>query len=407
MKNSRFRPLWWLALVSVLAAYLWMVAGLRQKILEGRMDFTAFYTGARLVADGRGADLYDARVQAEYQRNFAGRQTPLLFNHPPFELVLLLPLAWLPFPHAYAAWMGVNLALLVWLACLRHPYTRQFPYLRGLPTLVAAAALFPVAWAMMQGQDSIPLLLLFALAWIALRRGQPFRAGCFLALGLFKFQLVVPFMVALIVRRMWPAVRGFVLTGAALAAVSALLVGWTGLWRYVEFLQGINQSLAYGAIRPVAMPNVRGAVTMSVGTVLPAPWPTVLIASLSLLLLILAARKWPRAEDAADARLDLAFALNLMVSLLVSYHLNPHDLALLFLAMALVAQHLAATRGERRWSRTALLASMVVLYVPTLYVPEGMRLPHPMFWLLLLLTIGLAAETSRQRPQETNQPHGS
>jgi hypothetical protein len=224
---------------------------------------------------------------------------------------------------------------------------------------------------------------------------------------LFKFQLVVPFMVALVVRRMWPAVKGFVLTSAALAAVSALLVGWTGLWRYLEFLQEINRSLAYGAIRPAAMANVRGAVMMSVGSALPAPWPTVLIALLSLLLLILAARKWPRAEEAADARLDLAFALNLMVSLLVSYHLNPHDLALLFLAMALVARHLAATRGERRWSRTALLACVVVFYVPTVYVPEGIRLPHPMFWLLLLFTIGLAVETSRQCRQGTNRAHGS
>ena len=396
MKDLPRKLLLWAALVAVLAVQGTMLHALRQRILDGQADFTAFYSAARVVAEGRGGELYRFRTQLQFQHEFPSRRTPLLFYHPPFELLLFLPLAWLPFVHAYAVWMGVNLALLVYLAYLRHPYSETFLRFRGLLPLVLALAFFPVAWSIVQGQDSVLLLLLFSLAWIAMRRGQSFRAGCFLALGLFKFQFVLPFMVALAVRRNWKALQGFLWTGLGLGLLSLVPVGWQGVRSYVEFLLEINRRLAYGTIHPVVMPNVRGLVTMFVGSYLPAPWPGVIIAVLSLLLLLLVVQRWPRQDETTAEQFDLVFALNLVVTMLVSYHLNPHDLALLFLAVMLVTRHLLATRGERRMGRIALLACAAALYVPTLYLHEGTRNPHPLFWVLGLLATGLVLETGRQ-----------
>ncbi|HSA92080.1 MAG TPA: glycosyltransferase family 87 protein, partial [Terriglobales bacterium] len=352
----------------------------------------AFYSAARVVAEGRGALLYKFDTQRELQRGFPARRTPLLFYHPPFELLLFLPLAWLPFVPAYAVWMGVNLGLLAWLAWLPHPYAEAYPRFRGLLPLVLALAFFPVTVAMMQGQDSILLLFVFTLAWMALRRGQSFRAGCILALGLFKFQFVLPFMAVLAIRRNWKALKGFLLTGLGLGLVSLIPVGWQGARSYFDFLLEINQHLAYGTIRPVSMPNLRGLVATFLGDGLPASWLGGLVAVVSLLLLALAARYWPPEEETATVRLDLAFALTLVVVLLVSYHLNPHDLSLLFLAILLIARHIAATGGQARPAGKILLASLLLLFFPPLMTPPSMPLPAPVLWVSLVMVAALVKE---------------
>ena len=392
MKDLQRKGLLWGALVAVLVVQGTMLHELRQRILNGEADFTAFYSAARVVAEGRGSQLYEFRTQSEFQRDFPARRTPLLFYHPPFELLLFLPLAGLSFAHAYAAWMGLNLALLICMSYLRHPYDKMFPLFRGLLALLLALAFFPVSWSMVQGQDSILLLLVFALAWMALRRSQSSRAGCILALGLFKFQFVLPFMAVLAVRKNWKALQGFLLTGLGLALVSLVPVGWQGLQSYFGFLLEINQRLAYGTIRPVSMPNLRGLVTSLSGTTLPAPWPVAIIALMSLLLLILAVWHWPQQSETIDERLDLPFALNLLVALLVSYHLNVHDLTVLFLFIALICRHVMATQAWTRWSGRTLCVCMIALFLPPMVMPSQVLPPSPAPWLMLILLVALLAE---------------
>ncbi len=70
----------------------------------------------------------------------------------------------------------------------------------GIGAIVRAASLtfVPALLCLVQGQDSLLLLLLVVLAFTALRRGRAFAAGCWLGLGLFKFQLVLPIVVVLV-----------------------------------------------------------------------------------------------------------------------------------------------------------------------------------------------------------------
>jgi hypothetical protein len=392
MKAHGRKWLLWLALAALVTLHGVTLAELRPRILGGETDFTAFYSAARAVAEGRGALLYEFDTQREFQGEFPARRTPLLFYHPPFELLLFLPLAWLPFVPAYAAWMGVNLGLLAWLAWLPHPYAETYPRSRGLLLLVLALAFFPVTVAMMQGQDSILLLLVFTLAWMAMRRGQSFRAGCILALGLFKFQFVLPFMAVLAIRRSWRALKGFLLTGLGLGLASLVPVGWQGVRSYFEFLLEIDRHLAYGTIRPVSMPNLRGLVTSLSGTTLPAPWPVAVIGVVSLLLLILAAWHWPQQSETVDEQLDLPFALNLLVAILVSYHLNIHDLTILFLFFALTCRHVVATQGWARLGGRILCACMIALFLPPMVTPSEVLPPSPAPWLMLILLVAVLAE---------------
>ena len=88
--------------------------------------------------------------------------------------------------------------------------------------------------ALLPGQDSILLLFLYGLAFSALATGRAFVAGVFLALALFKFQLVLPFVLVLLLRRQWKAVWDLVLLAFVLLLVSAEVVGWNGVLAYPD-----------------------------------------------------------------------------------------------------------------------------------------------------------------------------
>ena len=151
-------------------------------------------------------------------------------------------------------------------------------------------AFFPVIMALLQGQDSILLLFLYGLAFSALSTGRAFVAGVCLALALFKFQLVLPFVVVLLVRRQWKAVAGFSFAAFVLLLVSAAVVGWNGVMAYPRFVLRLNQSAAQAGIDPRGMPNLRGLVA---GSLHLAGVPAILlIVTLSIVLVALAVRWW-------------------------------------------------------------------------------------------------------------------
>ena len=194
--RSSLRPI----LVSFLAAMIvlhgWMVFSLRREIATGYPDFTIFYTAGKCILQGHGRQLYDLETQFAIQREFAAevkhRENPLPFNHPPFEALLFAPLARLPYVAAYLVWAVFNLALILGLWILLRPRLPSLhAFLPALP-LLAMFAFFPVVIALLQGQDSILLLFLYALAFSALATGRNFVAGVCLGLALFKFQLVLP-----------------------------------------------------------------------------------------------------------------------------------------------------------------------------------------------------------------------
>ncbi len=396
MTSSRTKLFLWLALLGVLAIEGSLFLRFRDSILEGKADFTSFYAAAQALHLGQGERLYEVETQREFQRDFAARRTPLLFYHPPFELLWFWPLARLPFPQAYLVWVTLNAMLLVFLASRLLPGAESGA--GGLARVTACFAFAPAFIALLQGQDSILLLLLFTLAYRDLRRRNDGRAGCYLALALFKFQFVLPFVAILLMRRRWRLLPGFAATSTGLLLVSFFLVGWEGLAGYVAFFREISMKLAYGTIHPQLMPNLRGAVA----TLLPDPVPAAVTFSvvviLSGLLLILAAWRWPSTESSEEARFDLAFALGVVATVLASYHLNAHDLALLLLPVALVARHLAQTRGQSGWARRGLLLAVFSLYYPALYfVPEDSTLPHSLVWVLLLFVVSLESELGKTR----------
>ncbi len=398
MKNPPLR-LWWLVLAALLAVEALALYYFRDRIRKGETDFASFYAAGRVVQQGRGPQLYRYETQREFQKEFPSRSVPLLFYHPPFELALFLPLAGLPFAWAYGAWLLMSALLVAGLGFLRHPEDERRPppdWHSSVPRMAAAFGFFPVFLALLQGQDSVLLLWLFCLAFLALRRGMDFEAGCFLGLALFKFQLVLPFLVVMALKKRWRLLLAVSMVAALLLGLSALIVGWQGMVEYVDFVRQTDRLQAYGTIQAAGMPNLRGLVASAAGSALSPNASVAVIAALSLLLLVAAARCWPQYGGKSGEQFDLAFAAAVAASVLASYHLNKHDATLLLLPIALAVRHLNRRKATVLWARRLLWLSLFALFYPPLHLSdEHFRYPAPVLWAMLVFLVAIAAEVRR------------
>src|SRR5262252_1095884 len=205
---------------AIFCAGLFLIYGvifyqLRHSLAEGYSDFVSFYTAGKILQRGAAPRLYDLRLQYEIQREIGtieSRQGGLPFVRPAFEAWLFWPLSFLSYSTAFVVWNLLSAGCAaVALIVLR----REIPGLIQIPLwLVLAAGLsyFPVFFAILQGQDSLLLLLIYTLSWRALRREKLFLAGLILGIGIFKFPLVLPMLVAFALHRKWTAIGGFVVT---------------------------------------------------------------------------------------------------------------------------------------------------------------------------------------------------
>jgi hypothetical protein len=352
------------------------VVGIRLSAsLEGT-DFPDFYCAARMLADGQGHHLYDAGIQRQYQARYSGR-VGTLYIHPPFEAVFYLTVAWLPLRGAYLLWFLLNLGFLTFAAML---VAKQalLPW-HWRVSLVASLVFVPVLLCLQQGQDSLLLLLLLVLSLAEFRRERDSVAGYWLALALFKFQIVLPLAFVLALTRSGK-VRGqfakaFTLAGLALAGISAAISGWSVFTVYPDFLVHLHE-LPLAGIVPQSMANLRGLLALCFHGH-HSRWAIAAVSVLSAGALIRVLIAWEQASRASQinpdastrADCDFVFANSVLFALLVSYHLNPHDLSLLLAPISLLLHIILARRPLRlrslSWGMSGLLA---VLFLPPLHL---------------------------------------
>jgi len=376
-----------LGMVVLHLAVFWRV---REQAAEGSPDFSIFYTAGLMLRRGQGQQLYDDVVQRQTQQEFrhspGGPAETLPYNHPPFEAAPYVGLSRFPYLRAYELWFVANLfflAAFVWLARLSVPELRsRFPELLFLAPL----AFFPVAYALMQGQDSILLMLLYCLAYTALRRGHDLRAGVCLGLGLFKFHLVLPFVFILLLRRRWRALSGVLLSAALDFGVSLALVGWKELLYYPRYALKVNQEQAAGVIVPENMPNLRGLFTGWTWSPAIEPWLNLALLVISLGLVVWAAERW-RAEEVIPLEdWNTGFSIAVLVTFLVGYHSYNQDMSILLLpGLITLDRLLASPAGHRKW----VAVFLGLMFFSPLTIVLTLRVSHQNVFALVLM--GLVA----------------
>jgi hypothetical protein len=355
-------------IAGMLCLHLLFFVNLRKRIERGYPDFTVFYTAGTVLRDGLGHQLYDERVQYEVQKNFAGqissRHGPLPYIHPPFEALIFWPLSRLPYHQAFVVWDALNGIALFGVAWVLR---RSVSGLSSIPLwefVIASLAFFPVFVCLLQGQDSILLLLLCALAFNALRKNADFLAGCWFALGMFKFQLIVPIVLLVFLWKRRRVAAGFATVSLLLVLVSAGLVGWKGLLHYPAFVLQVAQAPSLGAVPPELMANLRGLI---LGWPLPFSEVGTAVALVgSVVLFVFATIRGLGPTRPPD--LKLQFSLAIVVSVLTSWHTNAHDLSLLVLPLVLIADYCLQMPAQESRRRVALLLPVLPVLISPLWI---------------------------------------
>jgi hypothetical protein len=386
MKKEKCRVLLILFLSGMLSVHLAIAWNSVELIRKGYPDFTIFYSSARILAQGLGRQLYDEPTQYRVQQQFAAgvsiRQGPLPYNHPPFEALAFVPFTWMRYPVAYVLW---NLFNLIFLAMTLFVLRPTLPGLKSISTaawLFVWVSFFPVFFALLQGQDVLFLVLLFTGVYVLLRRNSDIAAGCCLALGLFRFHLVLPLVLILLWQKRTKAIYGFFATAAVLAVISIAIVGWQGSLAYPGQVWLMEKAMEqHQTIFPLRMANVRGLLA----SLLPFASRSannLVVGVLSLALLFFAAHKW---KTTSRTEFDLGFSICVIVTLLVSYHTLAYDLSLLLLPVTLTIQHLSKKEGSQPRTRLFLLIPLFLLFFSPLHAFLAMRDGHYNLFALVLL----------------------
>jgi glycosyl transferase family 87 len=329
------------------------------------LDFSEFYAAGQIVRQGLGSRLYDLIVQAEFQLQVA--PVHAFYLRPPFEALLFVPFTYLSYRAAYAAWVLFSLALLSGAArliqCNTNILDAMLQYTRGIPVdfgllLIVFLTFSPIMDCVLIGQDSVLMLMVYTLVFLALRRGRELEAGCVLACGLFKFHLVLPFAIIFALRRRGKFLLGFGGIALLLVAASVLVSGPGVLAAYPKmFLNSQNRALM--GFQPEYAANLHGLVYLITPANVPVAIPGAVIAALSAFLLWLTARLWK------DSEFDLSFSAAVIAALLTGYHSFVYDLSLLLLPVAIVCGELA--KRKTLLGNLTLNSTMVVLFAQPIH----------------------------------------
>jgi hypothetical protein len=381
-------------LIVILASFAmlhgWVLWRTHDFILRGYGDFASFYAAGKIVLRGEGARLYDRHLQWQIQQEFAAsvsiRKGPLPYIRPPFEALLFVPFALIGYPAAVVVWTFTKLILLIATFFLMPQESWQncrglrSPFLQG----ILAIGFLPVAFDLVQGQDSIPLLLLITAALFFLRKEADLRSGACLALGLFKFHLILPLFVILLVKRRTRVVCGFLCVALGLLLVSMGVVGWSGIVHYPKYLWELNQAPMLLGTNGLVMPNIRGLLSPFLGA---RRVPFAIQAALLLvfaLAIVSMAKMW---TGKGKSRLDQAgFSYCIAVMLLTSYYTTSYDLTLLLLSLHLTGGILASDFTLRGWPRSTFAVSAGVLLLSPLYWVFGVPMVD-FYWMALVLLV--------------------
>jgi len=363
--HKRIARLFCIAMLGMHLFFLWNV---RTRIARGDPDFTAFYAAATLVRSGHAVDIYNPSEQFSAQTRFTDdsdlRRGPLRYIHPPFEALLFVPFTFFPYRAAFILWDLANVGMLVAIAVSLRATLLPGSGIHIWDLLLGLLAFFPIFANFFQGQDAILLLLVVALAFRAMKLRADFSAGCWMALGLFRFQLVIPLVLVLALWGRRRIALGFISVTAVLVLVSAVTVGWKNLMRYPGYLWLWASVPGSGRTPRSLLPSLLGLIT-GWPRLDHIHWLVAIVLLVSAWLVIVVAGMKNRAQE--PRFFDFCFACAILASVLVGYNTSTYDLALLVLPLAVILRE-----GLTGLVRARLLLPIVPLLISPFWFLIGM-----------------------------------
>jgi hypothetical protein len=345
----------------------WLALGSRIAPQAKQHDFLNLYSGGTLALYGPLQQIYVPEVQLETERRFVPKLPMLVpFVRPAFYALALAALAAIPFQWAFGVWLGLQIA--VYLFVLAWAKSRWGP-----EALLYGSMFLPATLGIASGQDCVFMLAIVA-GMIALHdRGQETAAGAVLGLGLIKFHLFVVWPLVLLAQKRWRMLAGGAVLALSEIIFSWLVVGSSGLADYIALLRNRN----IGRLSPSRelMINVH-ALTLNIGEDSIYLRILLILSVIALALLISWRAPFRNAAIAAS-----------VASLLVSPHVYGYDAALLLPSLCLVL-------FETRLKLPRLLALFLCSPLPYLLNLAGFpwMMTTPVCFILLLLLLADSRE---------------
>ena len=334
------------------------------KALRGHADFRQLYVAGYMVRTGHRTQLYDYAAQTYFQNTLVSNdERALPFIRPAYQALMFVPFSLLPYRTAYLGFLLLNLLLLALAFLMLQPRLRGLS--RVWPGLPPALFLgfYPVALALMQGQDSILLLALLAAALVSLERNRDLTAGALAGVGLFKFQIVVPIVLLFLLWRRWRFVKGFMFSAILVGLLSFITSGWAETVVFVHSLLSVGAGLPAvpGEInfplRINIMANLRGLIYGLASLRVPQRWLQVTTLLLSSIVVI-SVRARGRQQPGGDA-----LVLAITAGVVVSYYLFIHDLSILLIPIVLTLDRFISRNGTGEPFGRAAAAISALLFV--------------------------------------------
>lgn len=360
-----------------------------------RSDYNGFYAAWLLVRDGHGAELYNLALQERYQDTVWTAEyhpgTLLAFLYPPHAGALLAPLGFLPRFASFLVWTGIQAGLLVWLLRLLWQFAHDWqPIERWL--LAGWVLAFPATLiTFLQGAFSVLITLCTFQLYCTLKQGREEGTGFWLALGTMKPQLMLLPTALLLGAGRWRALGSGLVYGGILFVASSVALAWHIWWDFAGSIGG------FSSLFSANMHNLRGTLTLLLGSEQSSLISTL---SLGVLVLVLLAtvvwwgrQRWQPAAPTFEAR----FALTLLLGVLFSPHLHPHDGLVLLVPVVLFYAYLRQhAPGQWVWYGGFVLLWPLLFLVGQFFIGDALPLPLAVLAMLVLAGwIGVALWRAR------------
>lgn len=344
------------------------------------LDFLPFWSASWLALHRHALDAYNLVALTAVETDAISRSPGILpWLYPPTFLLVVYPLALLPFKIAALAFLSGTLAFFVSVIRVIVP---------GRQTMLLALAFPGAALVLVCGQNGLLTASLVGLGLVLLR-SRPVLAGICFGLLCIKPHLAVLLPLALLCSRSWRALGAMALSAAGLLALSVLLFGTGTLLAFLHnagFISGLVES---GRASLARMPTVFAMATLAH---VPRAWAYAAQGISAWMAAAAVCHAWGR---------DCAFALRAAVlvcaSLLVSPYLFDYDLTWLGVLIAWYARH-GLARGWKRYEREWLVG---LWFMPVAGVFVVMQLK---FQFMPLVTVATLWMLTRRIARERRAP---
>lgn len=345
LTSRRLRDYAALLIVVYVLAIAWALTGVGLSDPNGKpigTDFVSFWTVSQALHHGAAAAIYHPEKLARLEQAVTGR--PDLFyawSYPPLALLIVYPLALLPYLSSLAAWLLIGLAL--YLTVLWQILPRRLVLWAGLA--------FPAVFlTLAHGQNALLTAGLIGTGLILLT-AWPAAAGIAIGLLAFKPQLGILIPFALAAGGHWRTLLAATLTVAGLASLSVLFFGIVVWQDFLAALPFTRSMLEQGLVPYYDFQSVFVAARL-LDASLAAAYGAQAIVTFSAAVLVVWAWRLPADQGLKNAVLVVAM-------LIATPFVLDYDLTLLALAIAWLAaaqQH----NGALPWERTALVAACLM-----------------------------------------------